>query len=150
MFGYLQHHLKTIDKRLQHVATLNPTEETYGEMWQLKNDLAEVDLRNEIMWKQRSILECLNEGDNNPRYFHSYASTRRRTNRITRLKLENGDWTETEEQIEGVGSWYFTQLFTSLNPPADEPISAFIPCKLSDNAIRNLQSPYTSVKSLEL
>ena len=51
-----------------------------------RKELSELVLREEIMWKHRSMNVCLKEGDRNIRFFHEVASRRRRNNRILRIK----------------------------------------------------------------
>ena len=44
------------------------------------------------MWRQRSKVAWLHDGDRNTRFFHSKASQRRRRNYITKLYDANGGW----------------------------------------------------------
>ena len=44
------------------------------------------------MWRQRSKVAWLRDGDRNTRFFHSTASQRRRRNYITKLHDANGGW----------------------------------------------------------
>lgn len=71
--------------------------------------------QQEIYWKQRSKQFWLHEGDKNTRFFHSYASTRRKNNRIERIKDDSGGWRETPAEIQDVIEGYFTRLFTVSN-----------------------------------
>lgn len=52
-------------------------------------------------------------GDQNTRFFHTYASTRRANNCIRRLKDQYGNWKEEETQIQDIVVEYFDNLFTS-------------------------------------
>ena len=52
-----------------------------------REDVAEVDLRFEIDWRQRSRQLWLAVGDANTKFFHQAANARRQTNRIGRLRL---------------------------------------------------------------
>jgi hypothetical protein len=55
-------------------------------------------------------LKC---GDRNTKYFHSFASERKKMNRIKRLKRDNGEVVEEEEAMREVAINYFSSLFTS-------------------------------------
>ncbi|XP_073355348.1 uncharacterized protein [Aegilops tauschii subsp. strangulata] len=59
---------------------------------ELKNQerIAELNYREEILWRQRSRIQWLMEGDNNTAFFHRKASARRRKNRVDKLTRANG------------------------------------------------------------
>ncbi|KAI0529127.1 hypothetical protein KFK09_001674 [Dendrobium nobile] len=61
------------------------------------------------LWKQRAKVKWWVDGDNNTKFFHSYASSRRNSNSI--LEIEDGNWNLVEEQkqIEGILSQFFTK-----------------------------------------
>lgn len=77
-----------------------------------RDKLNELLLQEEIYWKQRAKLHWLKEGDENTRFFHSYASTRKRINKITYLVGEDGVRVEDQEGMSEVVRDYFTRLFT--------------------------------------
>lgn len=82
VFGFLDARMRRINGRLQTISTQQPSDDNYAQMKALKAELAELDARRQIMWKQRSTADWLQEGDHNTRFFHSFASKRRRINRI--------------------------------------------------------------------
>jgi len=61
--------------------------------------IVELSYREEIMWKQRSRIMWLAEGDNNTRFFHLRASQRKKRNTITRLRKVDRQFTEDEGEI---------------------------------------------------
>ena len=64
--------------------------------------------KHEIHWKQRAKNFWLREGDCNTRFFHRFASGRRKNNGFQRIKNANGVWQETTEKIHGVIEEYFS------------------------------------------
>lgn len=69
--------------------------------------------KQETYWKQRAKQLWLQGGDRNTRYFHNYASGRKRMNTLQRIKNDEGEWKETTEEIQGVIEDYFSKLFTA-------------------------------------
>lgn len=69
--------------------------------------------KQEIYWKQRCKQFWLREGDQNTKFFHKFASGRRRQNQISRLKDSNGDWQEDKDGIQKIITDYFSELFQS-------------------------------------
>ncbi|KAL8125037.1 hypothetical protein AgCh_012638 [Apium graveolens] len=69
--------------------------------------------RQEIYWKQRSKQFWLREGDQNTRFFHKFASGRKKNNQIVRLKNKDGEWVDCMHGIQEIITEYFTDLFKS-------------------------------------
>lgn len=123
---------RQLGNRLQLISSQQPTNENFDEISELKTNISELGKRNEVMWKQRARVDWLQEGDNNTKFFHSYASTRRRINRISRIKNDRDGWVEADSDIAAVAMEYFSTLFTTSNPPQDDDISSLISCRVSD------------------
>lgn len=66
-----------------------------------------------MYWKQRAKVFWLQQGDQNTRFFHRYASARKRGNSFQRLKNKEGEWVDTEDEIQGTITGYFSDLFKS-------------------------------------
>lgn len=69
--------------------------------------------KQEIYWKQRSKQFWLQAGDQNTRFFHNFATGRRRNNQVHRLKNKNGEWRDNEQDVQGIILDYFVELFAS-------------------------------------
>ena len=67
--------------------------------------------REEIMWLQHSHISWLREGDRNTKYFHRRASSRRKKNRISRLKRVDGSWTSDTNEMEMITRDFFQGLY---------------------------------------
>jgi hypothetical protein len=70
------------------------TDENDAKAKELAN-LVEILLeQEEIHWLQHSRVNWLSQGDKNTRFFHQFASARRKKNMIKRLKDDSKEWVE--------------------------------------------------------
>jgi hypothetical protein len=70
--------------------------------------LVELQNREETMWRQRSRIQWLSEGDHDTRFFHLKASKRKKRNRISRLVRDGRHGGSV-----GYGSSFYNNLYTS-------------------------------------
>ena len=56
--------------------------------------------QEEIYWAQQGYAKWLRRGDRNTKFFHQFASARRRRNLIKRLKDNNNAWVEGNEKLK--------------------------------------------------
>ena len=82
----------------------------------LKVELRELLIKEEKLWQQCSKLHWLKEGDQNTHYFHGKASQRCRKNCIKRLRNQNGEWVDGDDQIAQLFIDYYSELFATSNP----------------------------------
>ncbi|PWA67820.1 hypothetical protein CTI12_AA315780 [Artemisia annua] len=112
----------------------------------LREEIKELLTREEIMWKQRSRVQWLREGDKNTRFFHSRASNQREHNNILRLKDEDGRWVENEEDLCTVSVKYLSNLFSSSSPQSCSSVVEDIDQSLTDNDRVALERQVTSTE----
>jgi hypothetical protein len=77
-FGMVQIHKQELEwcRRKMH------TEEMVNKEHMLRFKLDKLEEQLDLFWKQRAHVNWLTKGDRNSKYFHSYASERKRHNRI--------------------------------------------------------------------
>jgi hypothetical protein len=73
--------------------------------------------KEEILWKQKSQVQWLREGECNTKFFHRTFIQRRNSNKITHLISYNGDTVHSHEDMENALTGYFQNLLTE--PRAD-------------------------------
>ncbi|XP_060965523.1 uncharacterized protein LOC133034453 [Cannabis sativa] len=78
-----------------------------------KKELFAVLNQRETFWKQRSKQLWLKEGDQNSKFFHSKASTRRRNNHISCLKDDDGILRHWDSGLDNVIVDFYSKLFTA-------------------------------------
>lgn len=76
----------------------------------LRAELAEILDQEEILWFQKSRTKWLNDGDRNTAYYHAKTAVRRRKNRVSTLKNEEGEWVEGIAEVGGLVNRYFQEL----------------------------------------
>ena len=79
----------------------------------LKEEAKQLWNQEEKFWGQRSRIKWLKWGDKNSRFFHATTVQRRERNRIQRIKDDNGDWKEGQEEVPQVIVDYYQSLYTA-------------------------------------
>lgn len=72
----------------------------------------EID-HNELRWEQRAKADWFRYGDRNTRFFHNFATYRRKMNSVKVLKYENNVIREDVNEKLGVAVRYFQGIFES-------------------------------------
>ena len=75
--------------------------------------LIEMYHREEIMWRQRSRLEWLSQGDKNTNFFHLRASLRRKKNMIKALHNYVGAIVVDPDELKAMVNNFYQTLYTS-------------------------------------
>ncbi|XP_042942763.1 uncharacterized protein LOC122276942 [Carya illinoinensis] len=110
-FGHVQKNLASAKRRLQCLEENDSRSHLLEEHKQACLEVQKWLERDELIWKQRSRVKWLREGDCNSQYFHSKASTRRRKNSIMQLQDESRIW-QKGDQMDVLITEYFQNLFT--------------------------------------
>ncbi|XP_074342053.1 uncharacterized protein LOC141679451 [Apium graveolens] len=118
--------VKDFQKRLQRVReTLERFRGLYDAysvqcLREAETEYAKILVQKEDFWKQRVKQFWLKEGDSNSKYFHSYASARKKKNHINQLKNSEGSWVNWASGLGNVIEDYYSDLFASRGVRADE------------------------------
>ncbi|KAL4391859.1 hypothetical protein AHAS_Ahas03G0287200 [Arachis hypogaea] len=71
--------------------------------------------QEELMWLQKSKQQWIVDGDRNTHYYHTKTATRRRKNRIVKLRKDNGAWCEDPEEIKMLAMEFYRNLYIEKN-----------------------------------
>lgn len=85
----------------------------------LMSEYCLVQEQEEQFWKQKSREQWLKDGDRNTHYFFMSTVTRRRRNKIERLRDDSGIWHYTLPELCGLATRYFQNLFTPATTTSD-------------------------------
>ncbi|PWA79435.1 hypothetical protein CTI12_AA200820 [Artemisia annua] len=121
-FGHVQKSIRAKQKRLQMLQSCFDSS-TEGQQHILKEEIKELLTREEVMWKQRSRIQWLREG-------------------------EDGRWVDDEDDVCGLVSTYFSNLFSSSSPQDCDSIVEDIDQSLTDDDILSLEKHVTEKEVL--
>ena len=79
-----------MDALQQRLISSGCTEELDNQEKQLKNQIEEREIQEEMLWKQKSRIRWLKEGEKNTKLFHRSTIQRRMVNHISILRNEQG------------------------------------------------------------
>jgi hypothetical protein len=109
-FGAVEKELKELRRKLERLLLANNPDDN-DEISIVQGRMDELLIREEMMWLQRSRITWLRYGDRNTSFFHRKASNRARKNKINRLKLEDGSFTEDYDEMKDLASNFFKILY---------------------------------------
>jgi hypothetical protein len=78
----------------------------------ISQKLEERKSQEEILWRKKSCIQWLKEGDKNTKFFHRSTIKRRHANHITQLISDNGKISHTHEDLEDELVTYYQNLFS--------------------------------------
>ncbi|XP_031107282.1 uncharacterized protein LOC116011973 [Ipomoea triloba] len=132
--------IKTLrQKLLQLRGSMDPPSLT--EFQRIEAELTWLEAKEETFWKQRAKQLWLKGADVNTKFFHRYASARKKKNSLSRLKNNSGVWVE-DEGLHSVVIDYFDAIFTSNNSPPAESFFASIPPRVTQSQNAGLLKPF--------
>uniref|UniRef100_A0A803PZ02 CCHC-type domain-containing protein n=1 Tax=Cannabis sativa TaxID=3483 RepID=A0A803PZ02_CANSA len=128
-------HISKLEKDLE--AARSPTlwdDQAIVKIKDLQSNLDALLYKEETYWKQRARTQWLAQGDKNTKFFHRFASHRKKINKIQNLLSASGGTISDEEDIIHEIESHFGLLFTSTNPSEEDTQRALegISCTLFD------------------
>lgn len=141
-FGNVQAKIKEVRKRMAYLDNCNPTSDVVSERKRMSDSLDELLLVEETMWRQRSRVMNLAEGDQNTKFFHQKATRRKRRNFIKGVRDSNGVWVDDQREVAKVVVEFFTQLFTSAGPHSFEEALMGINSRVTEEMNQELVRPF--------
>ncbi|KAA3453866.1 reverse transcriptase [Gossypium australe] len=77
---------------------------------EIRDELENVLEHEDLLWRQKARCDWLQFGDRNTNFFHSRTIKRRKFNRITSLRIDNGDWCSDQETLQNKAVKFFERL----------------------------------------
>lgn len=143
VFGSIKRHLRWLRSELEkergNTLYRGPTHREK----QLMRQLSEMVSREEAMEHQRSRVQWLREGDKNTEYFQAKAKARARTNKIKRLRRQDGSWTSEQMELEQMAAQFYQNLFMAQENLQPDLVCQFVHRKVTDQMNSELDRPFT-------
>ena len=143
-FGNIKKQIERVKQKIQQAETLAIQDREHVNINGLRRELNSLLGKEEKMWRQRSRISWLAQGDRNTKYFHGRATQRQRRNHISRLSDGDGGWLETNEEIAGMMIEYYTTLFSTSHPSnlnkAVAEIPSVVTVEMNHNLIREFRA----------
>ncbi|XP_019150532.1 PREDICTED: uncharacterized protein LOC109147325 [Ipomoea nil] len=95
--------------------------EALAEYQQIENTMKRVEAQEEVFWRQRAKQHWLRGADANTKFYHRYASARRKKNFISSIKYGAGNWVEGDDMHAAIQN-YFENIFASNGLSCDDPL----------------------------
>jgi hypothetical protein len=119
-----QKHLANSMREIQEqIRTQGLTSDLKEQEQVVTQQLAARKKQEEILWRQKSRIRWLKEGDRNTKFFHRTTVQRRHTNRITSLISTNGEPLHSHDDMEAALVDYYQTLLTEPILDRDEAIA---------------------------
>ena len=115
-FGSIWAAIATKTRMLQQEEELRPEQQNVSLIQKLGGELADLHSKEEKMWRQRSRVLWLQNGDRNTKYFHCQATYRKRRNYIHGIRDQFGIWQNRDDDVEHTIVEYYKNLFTTSQP----------------------------------
>ena len=94
----------------------------------VNQQMADRKRQEEILWKQKSHVQWLKEGERNTKFFHRATIQRRHSNKITHLITEDGETLHSHDDLETHLVNYFQDLLTEPIPDRSAAITRITRC----------------------
>ena len=131
VFGHVNKQLQKKQEQLQHLESLNTLHDFTEDIALLRKEINELLDRENDMWWQRSRALWMQQGDRNTKFFHSTASQRRQKNTIVGIQDEQGNWMESDEDIERIVLEYYQSIYQSDMPSGFDAVMQAIEPKVT-------------------
>jgi hypothetical protein len=143
VLGDLGKRIKHARKALEMCRRSSLSQDSVAREEVLKYRLERLEEQRELYWRQRAKVHWLKHGDRNTKYFHRFASERRKNNRIRRLVREDGEVVTDEDGILSLVTSYYRSLFTTNEGDRYDELLQHVPQRVTDDMNDSLLKDYS-------
>jgi hypothetical protein len=143
-FGSVQLQIRVLQQELNNLRSNPARVEPSFEEKKIVERLAEVLHREEVMWRQRSRVQWLAEGDKNTRFFHLRASQRKKKNRVSELLMADGTTITDESDMGRAAHEFYHQLYSAEDISGLDEVLDHVPRKVLPEMNEQLDRPFSN------
>lgn len=125
-FGNTREKIKCLQAKISEVQQSTPTRENLEQEASLSLELDGGLAKEDMKWKKKSRELWVKEGNRNTRFFHLSTIIRRHWNCISDIKLNDGSWINSREEIQNYFIDNFKALYQTSFPPIPNDLSNLI------------------------
>ncbi|KAL5572537.1 hypothetical protein UlMin_022134 [Ulmus minor] len=141
-FGKVQLHIKVTKQALAECQAIRDDDDSWERDKDLRCQLDELLRREEMLWFQKAKVQWRLEDDRCSRFFFMTTMIRRKSNRIDCLKLDDGVWIYSRNQIGNLFSARFESMFDSPIQPLLVDLSTIVdPVVTKEDNVELLRIP---------
>lgn len=130
MFGSLTRQLEDLNEQssvIQQQLMMSPMSGYLREQDQkIREELLKLYRDEELFWAQRAKANWLMLGDKNMRFFQTQANIRRKSNYISKIEVNAGNWATSENDIAEVSLQDFKKSFHMNSAPSHNALHDFL------------------------
>ncbi|XP_019166974.1 PREDICTED: uncharacterized protein LOC109162747 [Ipomoea nil] len=112
-----------------------------AEYQQIENSLKRIEAQEDVFWRQRAKQHWLRGADANTKFYHRYASARRKKNFISSIKCDAGNWVEGDDMHSTILN-YFDNIFASNGLSCDDPLFGVLTPRVTLEQSMMLDRPF--------
>ena len=143
-FGKVEQQIENHRKKLQQLTETEVGNNHENEIRMVRHELNEWMDKKEVMWRQTSQVQWLQEGDRNTRYFHTKANLCRKQDEMRAIEDELGRRVEGNQDMGRVAVNYFEKIYTSSHPSRVSDVTQGIQQKVTNAMNVDLCREFTS------
>ena len=142
-FGNVRTEIRKLKIKLESLRQLPGRMGPSHEEIKVQDKLVELNYKEEVMWKQRSRIQWLSEGDQNTKFFHQRASGRKRRNKINKLSRRDGSLTEDFAEMKSIVVDFYKNLFMTEGTSHMDDVLSCVPLKVNAEMNKFLNEPFS-------
>ncbi|XP_026442373.1 uncharacterized protein LOC113341871 [Papaver somniferum] len=126
-FGNIDQNVDNLQQKLSAIQALPFSPDNTSKALEVSQELDKWHKIQHDFYRQKSRDDFVKDMDYNTKYFHTLTKRKRARNNIDSLKIEDGTWLQSRDDISNLLTQHFKNISTSQNTTIEEQYYAHIP-----------------------
>ncbi|KAF5470678.1 hypothetical protein F2P56_011175 [Juglans regia] len=140
-FGHIKRELDSARHNLESILATDGAQYDPVGLFKARENMQLWLEQEEMMWRQRSCVKWLHEGDQNTHFFHSQANMRLKRNWIKCLRNEQGAWVEGAQRNDMIVE-FFQHHFLTYGLSGQNGVLDSVERRITEDMNQQLTKPY--------